>query len=59
LANTSPWITSSKKNLDRIRESHAKIMDDNKKVKFEDLAYDLDDLFKKPPIFEIPPMRFN
>ena len=45
MANTSPWITSSKKNLERIRESHAKIMDDNKKVRFEELAYDLDDLF--------------
>ena len=59
MANTSPWITSSKKNLDRIRESHAKIMDENKNVKFKELGYDLNDLFKNPPIFEIPPMRFN
>jgi hypothetical protein len=40
-------------------ESHAKIMDENKNVKFEELGYNLDDLFRNPPIFEIPPMRFN
>ena len=59
LSNTSPWITWSKKTLDRIRESHSRFMETNKKVRFEDLAYNLDDLFSKPPIFEIPPLRFS
>ena len=34
-------------------------MDENKKVKFNELQYNLSELFEKPPLFDIPPLRFN
>ena len=34
-------------------------MDDRKKVKFNELQYNLSELFDKPPLFDIPPLRFS
>ena len=31
-------------------------MDEKKKVKFDQLKYDLDQLFEDTPLFEVPPM---
>ena len=36
-----------------------KFIDDKGKVKFNLLKYNLGDLFKNPPLFDVPPMSFN
>jgi len=35
------------------------IMKERKRVRFEDLKYDLTGLFKQPPQYDVPPLRFD
>ena len=57
MLNVSPTKTSEKER--EIVDAHNRVFDDQRKVKFSDMKYDLGDLFDNVPAFDAPTLLFN
>jgi hypothetical protein len=59
VVNTSPTKTRERSQKEIISLEHEKIMDSNRRVKFENLKYDLTELFESQPAFDEPLPLYN
>ncbi|CDW77559.1 UNKNOWN [Stylonychia lemnae] len=59
LINTSPDKPFNKKATLKKQNVQSKLFDDQGKLKYENLKFDRDELFRKVPVFEVPTMNFS
>ena len=57
MLNVSPTKTSEKER--EIEDAHKRVFDEQRKVKFSEMKYDLGDLFHNVPAFAAPTLMFE